>query len=59
MAYLKCERCLKLWVAYGAAANVARVPDHPGMDRIRDAILADIERHETTAHRKVSAAASA
>jgi len=58
MAYLTCEKCVKLWAEYGVACRVARDRDQQGTARTRTVILDEIEIHEAEAHAEVSAAAS-
>jgi hypothetical protein len=58
MAYLTCEKCVKLWAEYGVAAKTDRDSVSPDSAKMLEPILKKIEAHETEAHAEVGAAAS-
>jgi hypothetical protein len=58
MAYLTCEKCVKLWTEYQLAARTDRDSVSPDAAQMLEPILKKIEAHETEAHADVSAAAS-
>jgi len=58
MAYLTCEKCLKLWVEYGVAAKTDRDSISLDATKILEPILKEIETHEAEAHAEVRTAAS-
>jgi hypothetical protein len=58
MAYLTCEKCVRLWVEYGVAAKTDRDAISPDTSKILEPILKEIETHEAEAHAESRAVAS-
>ncbi len=58
MAYLTCDKCVKLWAEYEVAARTDRDSVSPDAAKMLEPILKKIEAHEAKEHAEVSAAAS-